>query len=335
MNPPVHQPRQRPLAIGPLRAFEAVARRLSFSAAAEELYLTQSAVSRQIRSLEEELGATLFQRGTRHVELTADGLLLQSAVLAVLERLDGTVRQIRQARGRRVVNVTTFASFASLWLIPRLEAFQREHPDMDIRVSAHDQIVDLEDSEIDIALRYNVPKGMPSSAQRMFGEVLTPVAGPWMAAQAAAGQAPALREAADLRQHTLAEEDDQRPSGLYLSWRRWLATQGHPELQPRRWMYLNFTYQQIQAAVSGQAIALARLPLVVESLQRGELVEPFGAAGRIDSPTAYWLLLSRQGRSRPEVVEFARWIGEQAALTRQAIGEADPAGADPQGDRSS
>ncbi|OWQ90423.1 LysR family transcriptional regulator [Roseateles aquatilis] len=317
-------PSRRPLTIGPLRAFEAVARRLSFSAAAEELFLTQSAVSRQIRTLEEELGATLFLRGTRHVELTPDGRLLQGAVLTALERLDGTVRQIRQARGRRVVNVTTFASFASLWLIPRLEAFQREHPDMDIRVSAHDQLVDLDDSEVDIALRYAAPGRVPPSAQRMFGEVLTPVVNPWVANQAADGQGPPLREASDLRHYTLAEEDDQRPSGLFLSWRSWLARHGAPDLQPRRWMYLNFTYQQIQAAVSGQAVALARLPLIFEALQRGELVEPFGDAGRTDCPTVYWLMLSDHGRTRPEVVEFARWIAAQAALTRRAIGEPDP-----------
>ena len=317
----MNQLRHRPLAIGALRAFEAVARLLSFRAAAEELHLTQSAISRQIRGLEEELGATLFQRGTRHVELSADGAALQGAAVALIERLDATVRQIRQAKGRRVVNVTTFASFASLWLIPRLEAFQREHPDMDIRVSAHDQIVELEDSELDLALRYCAPGRMPSHAQRLFGEVLTPVVSPWMAHQAEAGQAPPLREPADLARYTLAEEDDQRPSGLYLSWRRWLRERGLPDLQPRRWMYLNFTYQQVQAAVAGQAVALARLPLVSESLGRGELVEPFGPLGRMDSPSVYWLLLSRQGRSRPEVVQFAEWIAAQAAATRLAIGE--------------
>src|SRR6478752_6926738 len=104
------QQRQRPLAVGPLRAFEAVARLLSFRAAAEELHLTQSAISRQIRALEDEIGCSLFLQGT---------------AVDLLQRLDRAVRQIRQTRGRRVVNVTTFASFASLWLIPRLEAFQR------------------------------------------------------------------------------------------------------------------------------------------------------------------------------------------------------------------
>ena len=318
MNPPRH----RPLAVGPLRAFEAVARRLSFSAAAEELFLTQSAVSRQIRSLEEELGATLFLRGTRHVELAPDGKLLLAAVEPMLARLDSTVRQIRSTRGRRVVNVTTFASFA--WLSPRLEAFQREHPDMDIRVSAHDQLVELDDSEFDVALRYAAPNRVPPSAQRMFGEMLTPVLNPWVAAQSREGPGPPLSQASDLRPFTRAEEDDQRPSGLFLSWRRWLALHGAPEVQPRRWMYLNFTYQQIQAAVSGQAVALARLPLIYEALQRGELVEPFGADGRTDCPTVYWLMMAAQGRARPEVVEFARWIADQSAITRRAIGEPDP-----------
>ena len=313
--------RQRPLSIGPLRAFEAVARLLSFRGAADELHLTQSAISRQIRALEEEIGCTLFLRGTRHVELTSDGAALHGTAVAVLERLDQTVRQIRRSRGRRVVNVTIFASFASLWLIPRLEAFQREHPDIDIRVSAHDTLVDLEDGEIDLALRYTIPANIPSGARRLFGETLTPVASPWLAQQAADGSAGPLGAPQDLVHHTLAEEDDHRLSAAYLSWQRWLREHGVPGLEPRRWMYLNFTYQQIQAALSGQAVALARLPLVSEQLRRGDLVEPFGAAGRLGSPYAYWLLQSSQGRNRTEVIQFSEWVLAQAAQTRVDIGE--------------
>jgi LysR family glycine cleavage system transcriptional activator len=311
--------RQRPLAIGPLRAFEAVARLLSFRAAAEELNLTQPAISRQIKTLEEELGASLFARGTRRVELTSHGAMLQRACVPALERLDASVRQIRQSRGRRVVNVTTFASFASLWLIPKLEAFQRQHPDIDIRVSATDMLLDIEDSEMDLALRYS--SAQPPGSQRLFGETLTPA----MAEQVKTGQRPPLQTAADLAEHTLAEEDDQRPSAEYLSWRRWLREQGQPGLHPRRWMYLNFTYQQVQAALTGQAVALARVALVAESLERGELVEPFGPAGRMDSPLAYWLAVADESRERPEVQQFCQWVLAQAALTRQAIGEPDGA----------
>ncbi|GAP37594.1 LysR substrate-binding domain-containing protein [Piscinibacter sakaiensis] len=315
--------RQRPLSVGPLRAFEAVARRLSFRAAAEELHLTQSAISRQIQSLEEEVGAVLFLRGTRHVELTADGALLLRAAAPALAQLDNGVRQIRQSRGRRVVSVTTFASFSSLWLIPRLEAYQRLHPDIDIRVSASDAIVDLEDGELDVALRYCAAERAGAGSLRLFGEVLTPAASPWLVEQAARGDSAPLRHAADLAQHALAEEDDYRPSAQVLSWRHWLAVHGQPGLQPRRWMYLNFTYQQVQAAIAGQALTLARMALVAESLARGELVEPFGPAGRLSVPLVYWLAVSRAGAQRPEVRQFADWVLSQAAETRRALGEAD------------
>lgn len=318
----MNAPRQRPLSIGPLRAFEAVARRLSFRAAAEELHLTQSAISRQIQSLEEEVGAVLFLRGTRHVELTADGAVLLRALAPALQQLDAGVRQIRQSRGRRVIGVTTFASFSSLWLIPRLEAYQRLNPDLDIRVSASDAIVELEDSDIDIALRYCAADRAGADAVRLFGEVITPAVSPWLAEQAARGEGPPLAQAADLAHHALAEEDDHRPGSDYLSWRHWLAVHGQPGLQPRRWMYLNFTYQQVQAALAGQAVTLARVPLVAESLARGELVEPFGPAGRLPVPTAYWLSVSRQGQQRPEVLQFAEWVRAQGAATRRAIGEA-------------
>src|SRR3982751_1865252 len=199
---------RRPLSLSSLRAFEAVARRLSFSDAADELFVTQSAISRQIKSLEDELGAPLFVRGTRHVELTQSGQVLLRAVEASLPRIDAGVRQIRQTRSRRRVSVTTFASFGSLWLLPRIEAFQREHPDIDIRVSAADAIADMDDPELDLALRYCSPAQASNGALRMFGEVLTPVVSRSLAEQIRLGHAPPLSEPGDLVQHTLAEEDD-------------------------------------------------------------------------------------------------------------------------------
>src|SRR6218665_2600924 len=179
MNPT----RRRPLSVGPIRAFEAVSRHLNFRAAAEELHLTQSAVSRQIQALEDDLGAVLFLRGTRKVELSSAGAALLRAVAPSLGRIDAAVRQIRQTRGRRVVSVTTFASFATLWLIPRLEAFQREHPQIDIRLSASVRIIDPEGGEageVDVALRHCPPSMAPSHAVRLFGEQLTPVVSPWL-----------------------------------------------------------------------------------------------------------------------------------------------------------
>lgn len=302
--------RQRPLAVGPLRAFEAVARRLSFRAAGEELHLTQPAISRQIRGLEDELGAPLFVRGTRHVELTGAGAALLRAVAPMLDRLDATVRQLRASKGRRQVSVATFASFASMWLLPRLQDFQKAHPDIDIRISATDAMVDDDDPELDLALRYQLAEDVPEGSVHLFGEVLTPVTRPGL---------PGLHTPADLAWQTLLEEDDHRPSSEYLSWRHWLKLNAPPKLEPRGWVYLNYTYQQTQAALAGQGVALARVALVHDALERGDLVEPFGPAGRTGSPYAYWLVRWAGRRERPEVAAFEDWLLAQAAVSRRAV----------------
>jgi LysR family glycine cleavage system transcriptional activator len=315
---------RRPLTLGCLRAFEAVARRLSFGGAADEIHLTQPAISRQIRSLEDELGTTLFFRGTRRVELTGPGKSLLRAVAPLLDQLDITVRQIRSVRNRRQVGVTTFASFASLWLLPRLPYFQREHPDIDIRISASDGWADPDDPQIDLALRYCHPRDAPSDSVPLFSEVVTPVASPALLAGAER-----LTMPADLAQHTLLEEDDHRASAEFLGWRLWLKLHAQPALEPRRWLFLNFTHQQIQAALAGQGVALARLALVHESLARGDLVEPFGAAGRISSPFGYWLVRWPARQDRAELRAFEDWVLTQAAETRMALGEQYPVPTEP------
>jgi LysR family transcriptional regulator, glycine cleavage system transcriptional activator len=154
----MNHPRQRPLAIGLLRAFLAVARRLGFRAAADELALTQPAVSRQIKGLEDELGAPLFLRGTRHVELTGAGQALLRAVEPLLAQLDATVRQVRSTAARQPVALTTFASFASLWLLTRMAGFQALHDDIDIRISATDRLADADDPELGHARRARQPR---------------------------------------------------------------------------------------------------------------------------------------------------------------------------------
>lgn len=315
----MNAPRHRPLAVGPLRAFEAVARLLSFRAAGEELHLTQPAISRQIRALEDELGAVLFLRGTRHVELTGAGAQLQRTVAPLLAQLDGSVRQIRSAQRRQPVGVTTFASFASLWLLPRLAGFQNLHPEADIRISAYDHLADPDDPDIDLALRYSLAAQAPAGSTLLFGEQLTPVASPALL------QRLPLQQPADLARHTLLEEDDARPSAAYLSWRHWLRLQGAPALEPRGWVYLNFTYQQIQAALAGQGVALARLALVREALERGELVEAFGPAGRVSSPYAYWLVRWPARRERPALAAFEQWLLAEAARTRSGLDDASAA----------
>jgi LysR family glycine cleavage system transcriptional activator len=315
-------PSQRPLRLDQLRTFEVVARRLSFSAAAEELHLTQSAISRQIKSLEEELGTAVFNRGTRHVELTAAGSALRHTVMQMLDQLDRAVRDIRSRGGRPRVSVSTFASFASLWLMPRLAAFQKDNPDFDIRLSATDRLSALDEPELDALLRYCDPENAPPMAERLFGELITPVASARLLEQVRAGSVPPLQRPADLAQHTLLEEDDPRPINSYpLSWRRWLAEHDLAGLQPQRWLYLNFTHQQVQGALAGQGIALARIALVHDLLERGELVELFDGRCRLACPTTYYLVQLPLAQPRSELQRFLQWVRDEAASTRRAMGE--------------
>ena len=308
--------RSRPISAGHLRAFEAVARHLNFRAASEEMALTQSAVSRQIQALEGEVGVSLFLRHTRAVELTGAGAQLLLAVSQSLPRIDNAVRQIRQSAGRRSVALTTFASFASMWLIPRMEQFQRDNPDIDIRIDASDAVLDLELADVDLALRYGPTASMPANAVRLFGEQLTPVASPWLLKSS-----PALKNPADLAQFALIEAGDAHQSHLeWLTWRRWFDERSLSKLQPRRWLYFNYAYQMVQAALTGQGVVLARLPLVAESLANGDLVEPMPQQ-RMDSPMAYWLVIGPRNPQRPEVKAFCEWLLQQSKATRQTIGE--------------
>ena len=310
--------RSRPIAAGQLRAFEAVARHLNFRAASEELSLTQSAVSRQIQSLESDVGVSLFLRHTRAVELTGAGAQLLRAVMPSLERIDGAVRLIRQSAGRKSVAISTWASFASMWLIPRLEAFQQNYPDIDIRIDTTDTPVDLDTTDVDLALRYAMASQVPSQAERLFGEQITPVASPWLL-QSGRG----LRKAEDLAQFSMVEASDaNRTQPMeWQNWQRWFNTHRLTRFEPKRWLYFTYAHQIAQAALTGQGVALVRTPLVAESLASGDLVEPFPTL-RLDSPLAYWLIVGLRNAGRPEVAAFCDWLRSQAAQTRAAIGEA-------------
>ncbi len=312
--------RTRPIGAGHLRAFEAVARHLNFRAASEEMALTQSAVSRQIQALEEDVGAALFLRHTRAVELTSAGALLLGTVARALPQIDGVVRQIRQSAGRRSVSITTFASFASMWLIPRMEVFQRANPDIDIRIDASDIAVDMEVADVDLAIRYGPASAMPAQAVRLFGEQLAPVISPWLLKSK-----PGITQPADLAQFTLIEASDAHRTHLeWLTWRRWFDEQKQTQLTPQRWLYFNYAYQMVQAALAGQGVVLARLPLVAEALAHGDLIEVLPHT-RMDSPMAYWLIPGPRSSLRPEIQAFSSWLKTQAQVTRQTSGDvADP-----------
>jgi LysR family glycine cleavage system transcriptional activator len=166
---------------------------------------------------------------------------------------------------------------------------------------------------------------VPAGAVHLFDEALTPAVSRSLWERIASGAAAPLTRPADLAAQTLLEEDDDRASTEFLSWRHWLACHDEPTLEPQRWVYLNYTYQQVQAALAGHGVALTRVPLVIEALQRGELVEPFGEGGRTVSPFSYWMLVAPASRARPEVAQFTSWVEAEAKATREAVGAKPPA----------
>jgi DNA-binding transcriptional LysR family regulator len=237
-------------------------------------------------------------------------------VAPALERMDAAVRLVRQTAGRRSVAITTWASFASTWLIPRLEAFQQGNPGIDIRIDATDAPVDLDTSDVDLALRYALPGAATQGGRRLFGEQLAVVASPWLLKSGKP-----LRTPQDVARYTLIEAGDAHRSQHleWLSWRRWFDEQGLDKLQPERWLYFNYAHQIVQAALSGQGLALARMPLIADALAAGDLVEVL-PGHRIDSPLAYWLIVGPRSGQRPEVQAFCAWLELQAQATREALG---------------
>lgn len=286
-----------------LAGFEAAARRLSFTLAAQERFVTQSAISRQVKALEDDLGVPLFVRGHRSLELTADGQRLYRSCAAVLEQLRATVSHIRQRERREVLSLTTTPGLASLWLIPRLPQFAREHPGIDVRIDADLKPRDLQRDGFDIAIRYTASSsGLGTS---LFGESLVPVCSP-----ALRRNGPPLRTAADLALHTLIEMAPSPGSGMPTEWQTWLQAGGQGELEPASVISFNSYSEAIGAALAGHGVALGRRPLVDALLRGRKLVAPFG--GERASERGYALVLAEGSRARPSVQALAQWLQAQA-----------------------
>ena len=295
-----------------LAGFEAAARHLSFTKAAAELYLTQSAISRQVQGLEQALGVPLFQRRHRALLLTDAGQHLLQTATAVLRQVQDTARQIRGAGAARMLTVTTTASFASLWLIPRLRAFRDKHPGVDVRISATNELMDLVRDRIDVAVRYSPPSRAPAQSVQLFGEEVAPLCSPALMRD----KARPLREPADLRHHVLLH-DDWTPGTPWLEWSNWLASYGLEDLKPAGDLRFSHYDQMIQAAMDGQGVALGRLPLLSRLIRSGRLVAPFERAGGGVQPEgssmrAFYAVAAPGAASRPDVRDFIAWLAETA-----------------------
>jgi LysR family glycine cleavage system transcriptional activator len=294
-----------------LLAFEAAARHLSFTKAAGELFITQSAVSRQIQALEENIGTKLFERRTRALLLTEAGQRYWQVTQAVLGELQEATQKLKGASAARTVTVTTTPGFASLWLIPRLNNYLESHRGVDVRISASYDAVNLERDGVDLAIRY-APDTEMQGEKPLFEESVIPVCSPALAADPARP----LREPADLAKHVLLHMDDARVS--WIEWYIWLHAHGVRDITPAGALHYNQYDQLVQAATSGQGVALGRLPLLRRMLREKQLVAPFPKS--VVSSRGYYLVRSaRTGRNK-DVVAFETWLSAEAKRETAASG---------------
>jgi LysR family transcriptional regulator, glycine cleavage system transcriptional activator len=290
-----------------LRGFEAVARRLSFSRAAEDLFVTQSAVSRQIAALEEHLGVRLFERAHRTLTLTDAGRELFAATEDALENLRLVARRLRAPLMKNQVTLTTTPGFASLWLIPRLGHFASVAPGVDVRISVSLGLADLEREEIDVAVRYCSPNA--ATGRLLFEEEFLPVCSPSLIAQS---EAP-LREIDDLERHTFLDQGDLEYGASLVDWSLWLRAVDRPGLRPARRVTFSQYDAVIAAALAGQGVAIGRLPIIDEYLADGRLIAPFASAHA--STKGYVLMESGRVALKPAARAFCDWLVAEASAT--------------------
>ena len=288
-----------------LRSFEAAARTLSFTRAADELALTQSAVSRQIQQLEASLGVLLFERRHRALALTEAGGVMQRAVSDSLERLRDATARVRAAPAARQVALTCTPGFASLWLIPRLTRFTAAHPQVDVRVSATLDVLDLERARLDLAVRF-VPIGR-GTGPALFEEAVMPLCAPAVAQ--------ALHTPADLAGQALLTIDDPRHGdSATIDWEPWLRLMGVSELHMKSTLRFSHYTDAVAAAVAGQGVVIGRLPLLQDLVRDGRLVSPFGDGA--SSQRGQFVELSRRGQRNPDALDFVRWLRAEAERAR-------------------
>lgn len=284
-----------------LRAFEAAARHLSFTKAAEELHVTQAAVSHQIVRLEQQLGLRLFIRRNRSLTLTAEARAYLPAVQQAFDGLRQATMKLNRGKSSGILTVTCMTSFAAAWLVPRLGIFQARHPEIEVRLTTSLNLVDFRREDVDMGIRLGHGDWPGLRIDRLMGEEVFPVCAPSLLA----GAEP-LRKPADLARHTLLHIA-QWPRG----WADWLAEAGVRGLEGARNQRFDLHMTAFQMAAQGNGVALGVSPLVDADLAAGRLVIPFGP--RLPVDYAYFVVAPEETADRPKIRAFRDWLLKEAA----------------------
>lgn len=282
--------------LGGLRAFEAAARHLSFTKAADELHVTQAAISHQIRELEEELGLKLFVRLNRALRLSEAGELLLPHVRDGFGQLRRGVDRLREIGNGGVLKLTAPPSFAGAWLVPRLHRFQVRHPEIEVHLLAGIRMLDYAREGVDVGIRYGRGNWPGLHVERLLSDDLFPVCSPALAAS--------LVEPADLARLQLLHIEN-----FPDDWRRWLQAAGVEGIDPERGSWFDTVRNVYDAAASGMGVAMGRPTLIGDLIATGRLVRPFDV--QLPADVAYYLVALPHSLRLPKVEAFARWLRDE------------------------
>jgi LysR family glycine cleavage system transcriptional activator len=310
MERPTEQRRRLP-PLNALRAFEAAARHLNFSRAADELSVTPGAVSQQIQNLEDYVGAALFKRTPKGLLLTDAAQTALPALREAFDRLAEAASLLTAAVDGRRLTLTAPPSFATKWLVPRLGAFEQAHPLVDVWLSAAIELVDLAAGEVDVAIRYGAGRYPGMEVKRLFSEAVIPVVSP----EHLANQP--LNTPADLSNHILLHDGSPDFDDSCPDWSMWLAARGLKNIDGMRGPRFNQSSLVIEAAVNGRGVALAKRTLAQADLEAGRLVAPLQIATAVDF--AYYLVHPKAKGRLPQVKAFVSWIEAEAMAHEAAL----------------
>jgi len=287
-----------------LKAFEAAARHLSFTKAADELHVTQAAISHQVKSLEEFLGMQLFRRMNRSLLLTDEGQILLPGVGEAFDLIAQTTDRLHRFEHGGQLVVGTMDSLAAPWLVPKLGRFRKLHPDIDVRISTSDHIVDYLREGVDMGLRYGRGNWPGMEVDYLMAEEVFPVCSPSLL-----GNGPPLNTPDDLKHYPLLHDD------MRIDWRMWLMAAGATEVDADRGPGFQHSYLVYQTAVAGGGVALARSVLVADELADGRLIKPFDLA--LPANYAYYVVTPKPNINKPKVRAFREWVLDQAGAERE------------------
>ncbi|MBN8980856.1 MAG: transcriptional regulator GcvA [Rhizobiales bacterium] len=280
-----------------LRAFEAAARHLSFTLAAQELNVTQTAISHQIRRLEEELGLKLFERKSRSLVLTPKASEYLPGIRAAFQDLRFATDRLLRKDDDKVLTLSMITSLATKWLLPRLPAFQQMHPDIDVRITTSTALVDFRGGDVDAAIRYGRGQWAGLRAEWLMADELFPVCSPALL------EGPnALKKPEDLARFTLLHT-----SGYVEDWRVWLTAAGLPaDIAKNPGLTFDLSLMTVQAAVDGIGVAIGHTAFVQDDIAKGRLVAPFDIT--LPEDAGYYFVAPQQNTKVPKIAAFRDWL---------------------------